>query len=78
MNPDQAFEYEVPFGKWKGKTLGELYDDEEEGRAYISWLATKAKITSKSFASAVKSVYDRCGVQIAAAAEADRKRKFGP
>lgn len=38
---EEALKYEITFGKHKGKTLGELYSDEEV--EYIDWLWTNTK-----------------------------------
>lgn len=52
-----ALDVEIPFGKYRGCTVGDLLED-DEGLSYLWWLANQAEITSNRFHDAVAVVYD--------------------
>ena len=54
---DVAEEFEIPFGKHRGDSIGYLLGDRET-IGYLQWLCTKAEIKSPKFAEALQVVYD--------------------
>jgi len=60
---DEALTTVVPFGKYRGKTLGELAAD-EDGQLYVAWLAGEAEFGGKTFQPRYKR-----GKELAAAAK---------
>lgn len=48
--------FEIPFGKYKGMTIGWLLGD-REGVSYLHWLCTKAEIKSPRFSEALSVVF---------------------
>jgi uncharacterized protein (DUF3820 family) len=38
MTPDQACQFEMPFGKYKGKTLEKIVTSDPAGAEYLDWM----------------------------------------
>jgi len=57
MDLDEAYDVEMPFGKYAGHTLGEIVDKEREGLSYIWWLKNEAQIRSDKLDRAINCVY---------------------
>lgn len=54
MTIEEARAVTMPFGKHKGKALGDIMAADEDGASYIQWLAELDDIKSKMLAEAVE------------------------
>lgn len=53
----RALEAEIPFGKYRGETLGSLVES-REGLSYLYWLYNEAEITSNRLYENIEIVYN--------------------
>lgn len=55
MPYEEAVAYEIPFGKHKGRTVGDLANsDDPDEVGYFEWLCNQADIRSRKFAEALR------------------------